>query len=63
MATRTGVSTLRHLLREICKLVVKFPGLITNPDVPTEIGAAVLALITVCLASDFENPGSGEVTS
>lgn len=61
-ASRTGVSTLRKLLRAICKLGNTFPNLLTGSDVPDEIKAAVLALIAVCLASDFENPHAGEIT-
>lgn len=63
MATRTGIGTLRKLLRQICKLVVSFPNLLTNPDLPTELQIAVLALVTACLTSDFEDPGAGEVTN
>ncbi len=62
MASRTGVSTLRKLLREICKIVAKFPGLVTDPAVPEPIAAAVIALVAVCLASEFENPHAGEIS-
>jgi len=61
-ASRTGVSTLRKLLREICRVVAKFPGLVTNPDVPEPISAAVIALVAVCVASTFEDPHAGEIT-
>jgi len=61
MATRTGVSTLRKLLREICKLTAKFPGLLTNPDVDIGIAAAVTALVAACLASTFDDPHAGEI--
>lgn len=61
-ATRTGVSTLRKLLREICKLTAKFPGLVTHPDVPEPISVALAALIAVCLASSFDDPHAGEIS-
>jgi hypothetical protein len=62
MATRTGVSTLRQLLRELCKIVQKFPGLVTNPEVPEPIAAAVIALVAVCIASTFDDPHAGEIS-
>jgi hypothetical protein len=62
MATRTGVSTLRKLLREICKIVAKFPGLLTDPAVPEPIAAAIIALVAVCVASTFDDPHAGELT-
>ena len=62
MATRTGVSTLRKLLREICKIVAKFPGLLTDPAVPEPIAAAIIALVAVCVASTFDDPHAGEIT-
>jgi hypothetical protein len=61
-ANRTGVSTLRQLLRAVCKLVQQFPNLVTDPAVPTEISVVVVALVTACLASDFENTHAGEVS-
>lgn len=61
-ASRTGVSTLRKLLKAVCRLVQNFPNLVTDPSVPTEISVVVVALVTACLASDFENPHAGEVT-
>jgi hypothetical protein len=60
--TRTGVSTLRKFLRGICKLTINFPALLANPSVPPEIGIAVGALVAACIASDFDNPGAGEIT-
>lgn len=62
MATRTGVSSLRKLLRELCKLRIDFPALLSNPAVPEEIGLAVGALIAACLASNFDDPGAGEIS-
>lgn len=61
-ASRTGVSTLRQLCRAMAKLVTKFPGLLLNADVPAEIGLAVGALIAACVASEFDDPGAGEIT-
>lgn len=61
-ASRTGVGTLRQLLREICRIVQKFPGLLTNPEVPEPIAAAVIALVAVCVASTFDDAGAGEIT-
>jgi hypothetical protein len=62
-AQRTGVSTLRQLLRALCKLRLNFPALLTNPDIPVEISAAVGALVLACLASDFDDPNAGEITN
>lgn len=61
-ASRTGVSTLRQLCKALGKLVVRFPGVLTNPAVPPEIGVAVGALVAACIASTFDNPGAGEIT-
>jgi hypothetical protein len=61
-ASRTGVSTLRQILRHLCRIVAKFPGLLVNPDVPLPISAAVAALVGACLADQFDDPGAGEVT-
>jgi len=61
-ASRTGVSSLRQLLRALCKLGVRFPGLLTDVSVPAEIGLAVAALIAACLASDFDDPHAGEIS-
>ena len=61
-ASRTGVSTLRQMLRALCKLGVRFPGLLTDPTVPPEIGLAVGALIAACIASTFDDPHSGEIS-
>lgn len=61
-ATRTGVSTLRQLCKAMAKLVLRFPGVLTNPAVPPEIGLAVGALIAACVASTFDDPGAGEIT-
>lgn len=61
-ASRTGVSSLRNLLRALCKLQLNFPALLSNPNVPAEIGLAVGALIAACLASDFDDPHAGEIS-
>jgi hypothetical protein len=61
MATRTGVSTLRQLLRQMCKLAGNHAGLLANPEIPVEIAAALAVLIAACLASTFEDPGAGEI--
>jgi hypothetical protein len=61
-ASRTGVSTLRQILRHLCRIVAKFPGLLVNPDVPLPISAAVAALVGACLADEFDDPGAGEIT-
>lgn len=61
-AQRTGVSTLRQILRTLCRIVAKFPGLLVNPDVPLPIAAAVGALVGACLAETFDDPGAGEIT-
>jgi hypothetical protein len=61
-ASRTGVSTLRQLCRAMARIVAKFPGVLTHPDVPAEIGLAVGALIAACLTSTFDDPGAGEIT-
>jgi hypothetical protein len=61
-ASRTGVSTLRHLCRLMSRLVQRFPGVLLNPAVPEEIGIAVGALLAACVASTFDDPGAGEVT-
>lgn len=61
-ASRTGVSSLRNLLRELCRLQSRFPALLLNPDVPEEIGLVVGAVIAACLASSFDDPHAGEVS-
>lgn len=61
-ATRTGVSTLRVILRQLCKLTEHFPALLTNPDVPPEIGLAVGALVAACVLSPFDDPHAGEIS-
>jgi hypothetical protein len=61
-AQRTGVSSLRHILRALCKLALRFPGLLLDPSVPEEIGLAVAAVIAACVASTFDDPHEGEVT-
>lgn len=61
-ATRTGVSTLRTILRELCRLTAHFPALLANPDVPAPVSLAVAALVTACLASSFDDPHSGEIS-
>lgn len=61
-ASRTGVSTLRQLCRALARIVQKFPGVLIHPDVPSEIGIAVGALIAACIASTFDDPGAGEIT-
>lgn len=60
--SRTGVSTLRQMLRALCKLGSRFPGMLVDPSVPPEIGLAVAALIAACIASTFDDPGEGEIT-
>jgi hypothetical protein len=62
-ASRTGVSTLRQLCRAMVKIVTRYPGVLLHADVPAEIGLAVGALIAACAASEFDNPGAGEITS
>jgi len=61
-ASRTGVSSLRNILRALCKLQTRFPALLLNEAVPAEIGLAVGALIAACLASDFDDPHAGEIS-
>jgi hypothetical protein len=61
-ARRTGVSTLRNILRFLCRIVAKYPGVLTNPDVPIEISAAVAVLVGACLASSFDDPHAGEIS-
>jgi len=61
-ASRTGVSSLRQTLRFLCKLGQRFPGLLTDPSVPAEIGLAVGALIAACIASSFDDPHEGEIS-
>jgi hypothetical protein len=61
-ASRTGLSTLRAILRQLCKLTVHFPALLANPDIPAPVSLAVAALVTACLASSFEDPHSGEIS-
>jgi hypothetical protein len=45
------------------KIVTRYPGVLLHADVPAEIGLAVGALIAACAASEFDNPGAGEITS
>ena len=61
-ASRTGVSSLRNLLRQLCKLQAQFPALLSNPAVPEEIGLVVGAVIAACALSNFDNPHEGEIT-
>ncbi len=61
-ASRTGVSSLRKLLRAVCKLAQTFPTLLSGSDVPIEIQGAVIALIAVCTASTFDDPHAGEIS-
>jgi len=61
-ASRTGVSSLRNILRQLCRLQQAFPAMLTNPAVPEEIGLVVAAVIAACLASDFDDPHAGEVS-
>lgn len=61
-ATRTGVSSLRQILRALCKLGLRFPALLTDPSVPAEIGLAVAAVIAACAASSFDDPHEGEIS-
>lgn len=61
-ASRTGVSSLRNILRALCRLQKTFPAILSNDAIPAEIGLAVAAVIAACLASDFDDPHAGEVT-
>jgi len=49
-------------LRQLCRLTVHFPALLTNPDIPAPVSLAVAALVTACLASSFEDQHAGEVS-
>lgn len=60
--TRTGVSSLRKLLRALCGLIARFPHLLLDPAVPAEIGIAVGALVAACLADTFGDPHDGEIS-
>ena len=60
-AQRTGVSTLRQLCRLLGRLVARYPGVLTHPSVPAEIGIAVGGLIAACIASTFDDTGEGEI--
>ena len=61
-ASRTGVSSLRKLLRQLCKLQAQFPALLANPAVPEEIGLVVGAVIAACATSDFDDPQTGQIS-
>ena len=61
-ATRTGVSTIRQLCKALVRIVAKYPGALLNPAMPEPIAAAIGVLVGACLASEFDDPGAGEIT-
>lgn len=61
-ASRTGLSSLRELCRAFTRLLQKYPGLLLNPSVPEGIQLALGGLLAACIASEFDDPGAGEIT-
>lgn len=61
-ASRTGVSTVRQLCKALVRIVARYPGVLVNPALPEPIAAAIGVLVGACLASEFDDPGAGEIT-